>query len=65
MYKLAYKWHKITKDTSTCLSGVNTETLVPETAHQDVAVISRHHKTLSVDLNALVNQVSDLSFVCA
>ncbi len=49
----------------TCVWRVNTETLVPEAAHQDVAVISRHHKTLCVDLNALVNQVSDLSFVCA
>ncbi len=65
MYKLAYKWHKITKDTSTCLRGVNTETLIPETTCQDVAVVGCHHKAVRVDLNALINQICDLPFTNA
>lgn len=43
--------------------GVDSETLVPEATHQDVAIVSSDHKTVCVYLNALVNQVSDLPFI--
>lgn len=49
----------------TSFSGVNTEALVPEAADQDVAVVGSNHKTVCVDLDALVHQVSDLTLVHA
>lgn len=47
----------------TCFCGVDSETLVPEATRQDVAIVSSDHKTVCVDLNALVHQVSDLPFI--
>lgn len=38
----------------TCISGVDTEALVPEATQQDEAVVSRDDKTLSIYLDALI-----------
>lgn len=43
--------------------GVDSETLVPEATHQNVAIVSSDYKAVCVDLNALVNQVSDLPLI--
>lgn len=49
----------------TSFSGVNTEALVPEAADQNVAVVGSNHKTVRVDLDALVHKVGDLPLVHA
>lgn len=49
----------------TSFSGVNAETLVPESTDQDVAIVSCDHKAVRVDLDALVDQVGDLTLVHA
>lgn len=49
----------------TSFSRVDTEAFVPEATDQDVTVVSRNHKTVCVDLDALVHQVSDLTLVRA
>lgn len=50
---------------STWVSGVHPEALVPEATQEDEAVVSRDDKTLGTDLNALIQQVWDLSSMSA
>ena len=47
----------------TSFSRVDPKALVPETAHQDVAVVGGNHEAVCVDLDALVHQVCDLTLV--
>lgn len=49
----------------TCVGGVDTETLIPEATNQDEAVIGSDHKALGIDLNALIQEVSNLPSVHA
>lgn len=49
----------------TRVSGVNPEALVPKAAQQDESIVSRDDKTLRADLNALIQQVWDLTPVAA
>lgn len=49
----------------TSFCRVDAEALVPETADQDVAVVSCDHEAVCVDLDALVHQVGDLTLVHA
>lgn len=51
------------KPTGFC--GINAKALIPEAADQDVAVVGSNHKTVRVDLYALVHQVGDLTLVHA
>lgn len=62
---LEFNKHCLIKTRPTGFSRVNTEALVPETTDQDVAVVGSNHKTVCVDLDALVHQVSDLTLVHA
>lgn len=49
----------------TRVSGVNPEALVPKAAQQDEPIVGRDDKTLRADLNALIQQVWDLTPVTA
>lgn len=49
----------------TCFSRVNSEAFVPEAADQDVTVVSGNHEAVSVNLDALIHQVGDLTLVYA
>lgn len=49
----------------TRVSGVNPEALVPKAAQQDESIVGRDDKTLGADLNALIQQVWDLTPVTA
>ena len=49
----------------TCVSGVDPEALVPEATQEDEAVVCGDDKTLGADLNALIQQVWDLSSMSA
>ena len=55
------QYHSVVDHTSFC--GVNSEALVPEATHQDVAVIRRHHEAVCVDLDTLIHEVCDLPLV--
>lgn len=63
--KNASGWHRCLTCiyVSTSFWGVDTETLVPEAAHQNVAIVRCYHETLRVDLDALVHQIRDLPLV--
>lgn len=47
----------------TCFCRVNSETLIPKPADENVAVICCDYKAVGVDLDALVHKVCDLTFV--
>lgn len=47
----------------TCFCRINSEALIPESTDKNIAIICRDHKTMCVDLYALVNEVCDLSFI--
>lgn len=49
------------KITSFC--RVNSETLIPKPADENVAIICCDHKAVGIDLDALVHKVCDLPFV--
>lgn len=46
---------------NTWVGGVNPEALVPKATQEDEAVISRDDEALRADLDALVQQVGDLT----
>lgn len=47
----------------TCFCRINSEALIPESTDKNIAIIRRDHKTMCVDLYALVNEVCDLPFI--
>lgn len=47
----------------TCFCRINSETLIPESTDENIAVIGCDHKAVRIDLYALVNKVCDLPFV--
>lgn len=49
----------------TRVGGINPEALVPKTAQKDEAVVGRDDETLRADLNALIQQVWDLTTMAA
>lgn len=61
--KNASGWRLTCICVSTSFWRVDTETLVPEAAHQNVAIVRCYHETLRVDLDALVHQIRDLPLV--
>ena len=47
----------------TCVGRLTSEALLPESTDKNIAIICRDHKTMCVDLYALVNEVCDLPFI--
>ena len=47
----------------TCFCRINSEALIPESTDKNIAIVCCDHKTMGVDLYALVNKVCDLPFV--
>lgn len=47
----------------TCFCRINSKTLVPETTDKNVAIIRCDHKTMCIDLDALIHQVCNLPLV--
>lgn len=58
-----FEENKVFKSKDTCFGRINSETLIPESTDENIAIIRCDHKTMCIDLYTLVNKVCDLPFV--